>query len=180
MVGTTISLLYRYANPTDVSFYRFGPSSTLIIMGFVIDRAGLYVGVISYCIINSMIRTACHDLLLPWLTHRIQDRTAFKPPGIAPLAYEITMVTAVYFWMDWFIYLNILLSQIDMLLAEIVADLMVSVLVTRYYLNHSPEIHLAMTPGGTPAGTPSGTPVRGPLYPAEPPTPMVLESLREE
>ena len=180
MVGTTISLLYRYANPTDVSFYRFGPSSTLIIMGFVIDRAGLYVGVISYCIINSMIRTACHDLLLPWLTHRSQDRTAFKPPGIAPLAYEITMVTAVYFWMDWFIYLNILLSQIDMLLAEIVADLMVSVLVTRYYLNYSPEIHLAMTPGGTPAGTPSGTPVRGPLYPAEPPTPMVLESLREE
>lgn len=176
MVGTTISLLYQYANPTDVSFYRFGPSSTLIIMGFVIDRTGLYVGVISYCIINSMIRTACHDLLLPWLTHRIQDRTAFKPPGIAPLAYEITMVTAVYFWMDWFIYLNILLSQIDMLLAEIVADLMVSVLVTRYYLHHSPESHLAMTP----AGTPSGTPVRGPLCPPEAPTPMVLESLREE
>jgi hypothetical protein len=124
-----------------------------------------------------MIRTACHDLLLPWLTHRIQDRTAFKPHGIAPLAYEITMVTAVYFWMDWFIYLNILLSQIDMLLAEIIADLMVSVLVTRYYLNHSPETHLAMT---SPAGTPSGTPVRGPLCPAEPPTPMVLESLREE
>jgi hypothetical protein len=78
--------------------------------------------------------------------------------------------------MDWFIYLNILLSQIDMLLAEIVADLMVSVLVTRYYLHHSPESHLAMTP----AGTPSGTPVRGPLCPPEPPTPMVLESLREE
>jgi hypothetical protein len=180
MVGTTISLLYRYANPTDVSFYRFGPSSTLIIMGFVIDRMGLYIGVISYCIINSMIRTACHDLLLPWLTHRIQDPTAFKPPGIAPLAYEITMVTAVYFWMDWFIYLNILLSQIDMLLAEIVADLMVSVLVTRYYLHHSPEVHLAITPGGTPAGTPAGTPVRVPLCPSEPPTPMVLESLREE
>jgi len=176
MVGTTISLLYRYANPTDVSFYRFGPSSTLMIMGFVIDRMSLYIGVISYCIINSMIRTACHDLLLPWLTHRIQDRTAFKPPGIAPLAYEITMVTAVYFWVDWFIYLNILLSQIDMLLAEIVADLIVSVLVTRYYLNHSPEAHLAMSPIGTPAGTP----VRGPLCPPDPPTPMVLESLREE
>jgi hypothetical protein len=67
-----------------------------------------------------------------------------------------------------------------MLLAEIVADLIVSVLVTRYYLHHSPEIHRAITPGGTPAGTPAGTPVRVPLCPSEPPTPMVLESLREE
>ncbi len=137
----------------------------------------LYIGVISYCIINSMIRTACHDLLHPWLTHQIQDRTTAKPSGIAPIAYEITMVTVVYFWVDWFIYLNILLSQMDMLLAEIAADLVVSVLVTRYYLNHSPEntpLPVA-SPVGTPVGTPSGTP----LHPIEQPLPMVLESLRE-
>ena len=173
MVGTTISLLYQFASPTNVSFYRFGPSSTLMIMGFVIDRMSMYIGVISYCIINSMIRTACQDLLHPWLTHQVQDRTTIKPPGMAPIAYEITMVTVIYFWVDWFIYLNILLSQIDMLLAEIGADLMVSVLVTRYYLNHSPEANLSMT-------SPAGTPVRGPLSSIDPPTPMVLESLREE
>ena len=173
MVATMITLMYQYANPTNVSFYRVGPSSTLMIMGFVIDSTGLYVGVISYCVINSMIRTACHDLLHPWLTHRIQDRTVAKPPEIAPIAYEITMVTVVYFWVDWFIYLNILLSQMDMLLAEIIADLIVSVLVTRYYLNHSSVTTVL------PVASPAGTPVRAPLYPVEHPLPMVLESLRE-
>ena len=51
-------------------------------------------------------------------------------------AYEITYVIIVYNWVDWYIYMNILLAQVDMLLIEITCDMIMSGVIARYYLNH--------------------------------------------
>jgi len=41
----------------------------------------------------------------------------------------------IYNWFDFFMYMNILLSQIDMLLVEVFSDLIVNYFLTKYYLS---------------------------------------------
>jgi hypothetical protein len=52
-------------------------------------------------------------------------------------AYESAFIITIYTWFDWFLYYNILLSQIDILLIEIVIDIIMAGLVTNYYLNNN-------------------------------------------
>jgi hypothetical protein len=82
-------------------------------------------------------RALYQTILHPWLVTYIQDETKIKPPAVQPFAYQVTIVIQIYAWFDWFMYMNILLSQIDMVIVEIVADLMMSIITTRYYLNRN-------------------------------------------
>ena len=116
-------------------FYKVGPNVHLMIMGIRIDTYGKYFIVVSYCFINSMSRTLCNNVLHSWLINQIQDETKDKKMISKIFAYEVTCSTTIYFWFDWFIYMNILLSQIDMILIEIMADLVMSLMTTAYYLH---------------------------------------------
>lgn len=40
----------------------------------------------------------------------------------------------IYIWFDWFIYINILLEQVDMVIIEICTDLLMYVITTTYYV----------------------------------------------
>ena len=53
--------------------------------------------------------------------------------------YQIVMCNTIYTWFDWFIYINILLSQIDMVFVEITTDIVVTICITRYYLASVPK-----------------------------------------
>lgn len=118
-------------------FYKVGPSIHLMIMGIRIDTYGKYFIVVSYCFVNSMSRTLCNNVLHSWLINQVQDETKDKKMISKRFAYEVTCSTTIYFWFDWFIYMNILLSQIDMVLIEIMADLVMSLMTTTYYLHKS-------------------------------------------
>lgn len=134
-VIVTMSALLKYEDNEEKDFYRFGPNDNLIILGFKINNNTKYTIVISYCFLNSLIRTLYNSILHPWLINNIQDETKEKHKDIYNFAYEVSMVTTIYMWFDWFIYMNILLSQIDMVLIEISADVIMSLLTTTYYLN---------------------------------------------
>lgn len=116
----------------------------MIILGFKINNKQKYLLVISYCFVNSIFRTLYNSILHAWLINHVQDETKEKPLELRGLAYEITLVTTIYAWFDWFIYINILLSQIDMVLVEIAADIVISMITTMYYLrinkNHDNQI----------------------------------------
>jgi hypothetical protein len=116
-------------------FYKVGPNVNLIIMGIKIDTYGKYFIVVSYCFVNSMSRTLCNNVLHSWLINQVQDESKDKKMIPKSFAYEVTITTTIYFWFDWFIYMNILLSQIDMILIEIMADLVMSLMTTTYYLH---------------------------------------------
>lgn len=143
MISISILILYiaKYANIEQTTFYNFGPNDSLIILGFKINTKLKYILIISYCFINSIFRTLYNSILHAWLINNIQDETKEKSIEMRQLAYEITCVTTIYTWFDWFIYINVLLSQIDMILVEIGADLIVSIITTTYYLriNHQLE-----------------------------------------
>ena len=82
-----------------------------------------------------MLRSAYRDILLPWQTNSVQDITKIKKQDMKCFAYEVSFITTIYGWMDWYIYINLLLSQADMILIEISSDLIMSFATTRYYLN---------------------------------------------
>jgi hypothetical protein len=136
IVSTTIIILSKYANDEQKELYRFGPNEKLNILGFIINTREKYILIISYCFLNSIFRTLYNSILHSWLINNIQDDTKSKDISIKIIAYEITIVTTIYNWFDWFIYINILLSQIDMVIIEIIADLFVSLITTSYYLRN--------------------------------------------
>ena len=131
------NIIISQLSTNNSSFFRFGVHDDFIILGFVIDNYYKYLLIILYCFINSIMRKISNDVLHPWLNNNIFDISYIKYKNNNKLAYEITTVAALYTWFDWFINYNILLAQVDMFITELIADVLMSNLVTKYYLSHN-------------------------------------------
>lgn len=125
-------------------FYRFGPHNDLRILGIQIDTGWKYFGVVLYSFVNSIFRTAFHNYLNPWMINNVQDEERPKQHLKRYNVFEIATVCVVYNWTDWLLYMNILLAQIDMMLIEVTADLMMSYVTTYYYLG-TPKLQTSTT-----------------------------------
>jgi hypothetical protein len=139
IIMITIGGLYNHMNATGVNYYRFGPHDNFIIIGIPINTGGKYFLAVLYCFINSLIRTSINNILKPWLINSVQDINILKPKQIRTFAYEVTNVITIYNWVDWYVYMNLLLAQVDLFLTEMVTDVFMSVLTTYYYLNTEPQ-----------------------------------------
>lgn len=115
-------------------FFRIGPHKDMIIMGIVIDNGSKYIIVSFYCVVNSCIRALFHNILSPWLINNVQDTSKAMNSEIKKYAYEVTVVYTLYNWFDWFLTLQVLLSQIDMFILELIADMSISVYSSFVYL----------------------------------------------
>jgi hypothetical protein len=114
--------------------YRVGPNNDLYILGFCIDTLPKYWSVAAFCFLNSGMRTLNGEVLRPWITTQVQDLS--KPVEEIPQvkAYVISCIASLYGWFDFFMYMNILLTQIDMMFIEVTADITMTLILTRYYL----------------------------------------------
>jgi hypothetical protein len=135
IVSFCIGTLHNHSESVS-AFYNIGPNPSLVILGFVINNYNKYIVVVSYCFINSIFRSLFHNILTPWVTNVVQDITKPKPKIIHLFAYESAIIITVYTWFDWFLYYNILVSQIDLLLVEIIMDLMMALIITHYYVSY--------------------------------------------
>jgi len=135
IISLIIGNLNDQMDSTEALFYRFGPHNDLLIIGIKINTFSKYFAVIIFCFINSLIRNITHNILNSWLINKVQDKSIVKSKHIHFFAYEVTYVTTIYVWVDWYVYMNLLLAQVDMFLTEITADLIMSGFVTYYYLN---------------------------------------------
>jgi len=134
-VSISLYVLVQKQNLIGTDIYRLGPNSDLYILGFCIDSYEKYSLVAVFCFVNSGIRTMNNEILRPWITNQVQDIS--KPVEISNIdAYEISCVSCIYIWFD-FSCMNILLAQIDMMLIEVGADLIMTVILTTFYLNRS-------------------------------------------
>jgi len=111
-----------------------GPSDSLIIFGAVVNTYSKYAAVIVLCVFNSAIRVLNTNILHAWVINNIQDTKIYYKVNTYH-AYEITTIHAVYGFVDWYFYMNIILSQIDLFMVEMVVDLGMAILTTKYYLN---------------------------------------------
>ena len=86
------------------NFYQFGPSDNLIILGLVINSYALYAGVVFYSFFNTVIRNLNNQIVRSWITLVIHDTTVPKHDLSRLYMYEITLMSAIYTYIDWFIY----------------------------------------------------------------------------
>lgn len=117
-------------------FYNTGPNSVLVILVFNIDNYTKYSLIVCYSFINSIFRSLFHNILMPWVNNSIRDITKPVPINIHIFAYESAFIITIYTWCDWFLYYNILISQIDLLIIEITIDVIMAGIITKYYINH--------------------------------------------
>ena len=115
-------------------FYRFGPQKDLAIMGVAVDSDAKYAGVMTFCVVNSFVRSVETDVLQAWLINAVQDRSAPKTSSVRKMAYRIAALHGIYHWWDWFVYMNVLLAQFDFFLLEMGSSVVASLLTTRSFL----------------------------------------------
>lgn len=131
-----IILLVVCFNFRELDQIKVGPNADLRIFGILIDTGPKYAVIICYCVANSALRTLTSNIVSPWVINNVQDdtRDVSKPRVERWFAYEITLTTTLYHWFDWYIYMTIMLSQIDMIFIEIIADVVTSAISTTYFL----------------------------------------------
>ena len=137
MIITIFLLTYTIVNNilyTDSHVFKIGPNPNFYILGICIDTFPKYGIIVSFCFINSGIRSINGNVLHSWIINEVQD-IKNKNPINKNKALTLTFISVIYNWFDFFMYMNILLSQIDMLLVEIISDLIMNFHLTKYYLN---------------------------------------------
>ena len=117
---------------TKTDEIHIGPSDNLIIFGTMINTKEKYAAIIVLSICNSALRTMNSHVLYPWIINNIQDTKNERVDVFH--ANEITTVHSIYGFVDWYIYMNILLSHMDLFLLEMGVNLITALFTTRYYL----------------------------------------------
>ena len=126
--------LYTTSNKDTVTLFKIGPNSELFILHIAIDTTAKYITVVSFCFVNSIFRSLNHNILQPFIINEIQDVSKNNITNFG-FCYELSCNSAIYVWFDFFMYMHILMSQIDLLLVEIIADVIITGIITKYYLN---------------------------------------------
>ena len=134
-----IVFIYKSRNNegSNLKFYRFGPHDDFLILGLSINTPLKYSILVIYEILNTFVRTIQHEVISPWIINNIQDIERKQSKYIKSIAYEITSINIIYQWVDWLIYMNMLLAQIDMVLIEILSNLIATGVTTYLYLQNN-------------------------------------------
>jgi len=126
------------SNDRNIPIFQIGPNENLHIFSIGIDTTAKYITVVSFCFVNSGVRTLNHNILQPWIINTVQDKSN-KTLVTYRQSYELSFIHTIYNWFDFFMYMNILMSQIDMLFIEILADLIMTFFLTTYYVKSKTE-----------------------------------------
>jgi hypothetical protein len=138
----SLIILFSKENTTYSPFYNIGPSNNLIILGIVVNTRKKYSFLVVFCSINSCFRTLSHNFLSSWLINNVQDNKAKKENLNKLTVYLASIINVIYTWVDWLLYMNILLSQIDLFFCEVVSDIVVTCICNNYYLYQGAYISL--------------------------------------
>jgi hypothetical protein len=135
IIGSACSTFRLNNNDT---FYRIGPHDDLIVLGIAIDTMYKYILIVIYSLLNTCIRNINRNIISPWITVVIQnnsdDSKHLKSQMNKSHIYEISIISTIYTWFDWLIYLNMLLSQFDFVIIELLTDMISSSVITYSYL----------------------------------------------
>jgi len=129
-VGTSIG--YTVSSTVSLTPYRIGPSSQFIILGITIDTMQKYIALCMYVIVNIMMRNMNFNIISPWLIQHVQNTLPLHIHSSH--AYHISVCFTLYGWLDSIIYIHVIMSQMDIVLLEIVTDVMINIYITRTYL----------------------------------------------
>jgi hypothetical protein len=141
----TATLIYFAQQSTTTPFYNFGPNDQLVILNIQINTPSRYCMVAFYSIMNNIMRNLSSNILRPWITHNIQDNTADgferKRTLNHNVAHFITVITTTYQWVDFLVYIHVLLSQFDLFFIEALTDIFIVSIITQvWYLGDDENV----------------------------------------
>lgn len=134
---TSIVVFISYAWSKGIiagDFFNVGPNDNFILFNITINTYSKYFLVIVFCFLNSCIRKLDMNILQPWITVKVQNNITNKRQSSISKAFIVSNISGIYVWIDFIIYMNLLFSQIDVVLVEIVADVLILNLSTYYYM----------------------------------------------
>jgi len=118
---------------SETRFFTFGPRDELVILDIKINTPWRYSVVVMYTIFSTIARTVLQEVVSPWLIQTVQNDKP-KDEYAQRYAQEVALGEVIYRWFDWFMYMNILLAQVDMMLIELVGNLLAVTYTTRAYM----------------------------------------------
>lgn len=131
---TILSIAVSFTGGGDSKFFSIGPRDDLMILDVKINTGFRYSIVLMYTVISTVARTVLQEIVSPWLIQTIQNDKP-KDDYATWYAQEIALGECFYRWFDWFMYMHILLAQIDMMLVELVGNLIAVSYTTRMYIH---------------------------------------------
>lgn len=134
-----LAVAVKTTSKTSTKFFRFGPSEDLVILDVKINTAGKYTVVILYTVISTVARTVLQEIISPWLIQTIQNDKP-KDEYARKHAQEVAIGEVIYRWFDWFMYMHILMAQVDMMIVELVGNIIAVIYTTRMYLGPNLEL----------------------------------------
>jgi hypothetical protein len=107
-------------------FYNIGINNNLIFYGYNVDNYYIYSVIIIYIIINRIIRITISNILANSKNKKSINKI---------------IISSFYTWYDWYLNINLLLTQIDLFLYDIFTDVISNVII-KYYLIKNNNIQL--------------------------------------
>lgn len=117
----------------DTTFFSFGPNLDLFVLSIPIHTWTRYSCVIAYTVCSTLFRTLHSEVISPWIVNAVQTQGA-KTSYVQNHALLVVTVSVMFTWLDWFMSLKILLSQLDFLLVEVGGNLAVTLYTTKHYM----------------------------------------------
>lgn len=136
MLVVSFLLCISVSGNSNAKFFRIGPHDDLMLFGLAIDTAWRYFWVFSYTCISTIVRTFQQEVMRPWIIQQIQNERQ-KNSYVIQHAYFVVGVETIFIWFDWFMYINILLAQIDLMIVEMVGNIIATFYTTNVYLKSS-------------------------------------------
>jgi hypothetical protein len=131
----------------DSEYYRIGPSDGLYVLGVQIKSFKTYIALVIFSLINIVFREINQDIINPWLINHMQNISCPKELKEMKDAMFINSVFTLFTWLDWFISINMITTQIDFLFFESIFNVGISILGTYIYYKKSPRLdHLTIEP----------------------------------
>lgn len=124
---------FALSSSTQNSFFSLGPNTNVQILGFVIDTYIKYLIVCCYITVNTIIRSINTNIVYAWIVQNVQNDNYIEQ---TKRVYEITIMYRVYVVVDWLMYVNVLLSQCDFFIVEVLTDIVATYILTYLYLKN--------------------------------------------
>lgn len=140
LCSLVIALFITFLPETgSTNFFSFGPREDLVILDMRINTPLRYSVVIVYTVLSTLARTVLQEVISPWLIQQVQNDKP-KDAYTRRYAQEVAFGEVVYRWFDWFMYMHILMAQIDMMMVELIGNLVAVMYTTRMYMQSSKEL----------------------------------------
>jgi hypothetical protein len=128
--------IFYHLGAFHMHFMTFGPSTKTVFMGMVIDTWNKWYCLAVFSFINTSTNEFLSNALMPWFQNTIQDHKAKYLPYSKSTCMTIILLYDLYTHVMSIFGIYLLFSQIDFLIIRCIADMIITVITTRWFMQH--------------------------------------------